>query len=173
MIFYISCMKNLILSLIVFFSFTASAQTKPMPASCPDLQQKMQLIKKSFSKLQTFKKELLPGSTYQYATSITICGVMGEMEMFGRETEIIFKFREKDFKDDDGKRTTAFVNNFRKAVKAVFGSTYIETNGKEDDEMWGESGYYEYTLNGNTFPSIRIDFPFAADICWITFHSEE
>ena len=166
-------MKNLILPLILLFSVAANGQTKPMPTSCPDLQQKMQLIKKSFSNLQTFKKDLLPGSTYQYATSLTICGVMGEMEVFGNETEIIFKFRDQDFKDDDGKLTTAFVNNFRKAVKAVFGSAYTETNGKEDDEMWGESVYYEYTLNENSFPSIRIDFPFAADICWITFHYEK
>lgn len=173
MIFYISNMKNLILPLILFLSFAANAQTKPMPTSCPDLQQKLQLIKKSFSNLQTFKKDLLPGSTYKYATSLTICGVMGEMEVFGDETEIIFKFREKDFTDDDGKLVTAFVGNFRRAVKVVFGSTYNETNGKEDDEMWGESGYYEYTLNENTFPGIRIDFPFADDHCWITFHYEK
>ncbi len=160
----------MILPFILFFSMVANAQTKPFPSSCPDLQQKMQLIKKSFSNLQTFKKDLLPGSTYKYATSLTICGVMGEMEVFGEETEIIFKFREKDFTDEDGKLITAFVGNFRRAVKAVFGPAYIETNGKDDDEMWGEYGFYEYTLSTNTAPSIRIDFPFADDHCWITFH---
>lgn len=162
-------MKNILLPLVLFFSLTAPAQKKPIPANCPDLKQKLLLIKQSFTNLQKFKKELLPGSTYKYATSLTICGVMGEMEVFDGGAEITFKFENDKFSDEDGKLTAAFVANFRKTVKAVFGNTYEETYDKDDDEMWGEYEYYEYRPYSASYPKIRIDYPFADDFIWISF----
>lgn len=166
-------MKNILLPLVLFFSLTTYAQKKPLPANCPDLKQKLLLIKQSFTNLQKFKKELLPGSTYKYATSLTICGVMGEMEVVGGYTEVIFKFKDDKFTDEDGKLTAAFVANFRKTVKAVFGSAYEETYDKDDDEMWGESEYYEYRQYTASYPHIRIDYPFADDFIWITFEYDK
>jgi len=166
-------MKNILLPLVLFFSLTAPAQKKPIPANCPDLKQKLLLIKQSFTNLQKFKKELLPGSTYKYATSLTICGVMGEMEVYEEGAEIIFKFTDDKFTDEDGKLTAAFVANFRKTVKAVFGSTYEETYDKDVDEMWGESEYFEYKQYTASYPYIRIDYPFADDFIWIRFEYDK
>lgn len=166
-------MKNTLLYLVLLFSLTTAAQKKPLPANCPDLKQKLLLIKQSFTNLQQFKKELLPGSTYKYASSLTICGVIGEMEVVGGYTEVIFKFKDDKFTDEDGKLTAAFVANFRKTVKAVFGNTYEETYDKEDDEMWGESEYYEYKPYTASYPRIRIDYPFADDFIWIRFEYDK
>lgn len=166
-------MKNILLSLVLFFSLAAPAQKKPIPANCPDLKQKLLLIKQSFTNLQQFKKELLPGSTYKYASSLTICGVIGEMEVVGGYTEVIFKFKDDKFTDEDGKLTAAFVANFRKTVKAVFSNTYEETYDKDDDEMWGESEYYEYKPYSASYPRIRIDYPFADDFIWIRFEYDK
>lgn len=166
-------MKNSLLFLLLFFSLSAPAQKKQIPANCPDLKQKLLLIKQSFTNLQQFKKELLPGSTYKYATTLTICGVMGEMEVYEEGAEIIFKFTDDKFTDEDGKLTAAFVANFRKTVKAVFGSTYEETYDKDVDEMWGESEYYEYKQYTASYPYIRIDYPFADDFIWIRFEYDK
>jgi|CXWL01.1.fsa_nt_gi hypothetical protein len=166
-------MKNILFCLLLFFSLTSQGQKQPLPANCPDLKQKLLLIKQSFSNLQKFKKELLPGSTYKYATSLTICGVMGEMQVYDSGAEIIFKFKEDKFTDDDGKLTAAFVANFRKLAKAVFGSTYEETYDKDADEMWGEYEYYEYKPYTASYPHIRIDYPFADDLIWITFEYDK
>lgn len=166
-------MKNSLLFLLLFFSLSAPAQKKQIPANCPDLKQKLLLIKQSFTNLQQFKKELLPGSTYKYATTLTICGVMGEMEVYEEGAEIIFKFTDDKFTDEDGKLTAAFVANFRKTVKAVFGSTYEETYDKDVDEMWGESEYFEYKQYTASYPYIRIDYPFADDFIWIRFEYDK
>lgn len=166
-------MKNSLLFLLLFFSLSAPAQKKQIPANCPDLKQKLLLIKQSFKNLQQFKKELLPGSTYKYATTLTICGVMGEMEVYDGGAEIIFKFTDDKFTDEDGKLTAAFVANFRKTVKAVFGSTYEETYDKDVDEMWGESEYFEYKQYTASYPYIRIDYPFADDFIWIRFEYDK
>jgi len=166
-------MKNILLLSVLFFSLTSRAQKQPLPVNCPDLKQKLLLIKQSFSNLQKFKKELLPGSTYKYAASLTICGVIGEMEVYENGAEIIFKFKEDKFTDEDGKLMTAFVANFRKLVKAVFGSTYEETYDKDNDEMWGEYEYYEYKPYAASYPRIRIDYPFADDLIWILFEYDK
>lgn len=166
-------MKNTLLYLVLLFSLTTAAQKKPLPANCPDLKQKLLLIKQSFTNLQQFKKELLPGSTYKYASSLTICDVMGEMEVYDGGAEIIFKFSDDKFTDEDGKLTAAFVANFRKTVKAVFGNTYEETYDKDHDEMWGESEYYEYKPYTASYPLIRIDYPFADDFIWIRFEYDK
>ncbi len=140
-----------------------------MPTNCSDLQQKLQLIKESFSNPQKFQKGLLPGSTYKHVTSLTICGVMGEMSTGDDGSIIVFKFRSKDFEDKDGKLTFTFVNNFREAIKNVFGAGFEENYGKDKDDQDQDYEYYEYSPATETGQNIVINFPFSNDHCWITF----
>lgn len=172
---YFYCMKKILIWLLLFFSCAAYSQKKPLPTNCSDLQQKLAQIKKSFNNLQQFKKELLPGSTYKYATTITLCNETGELELYedGGGAVMIFKFTGQKFTDNDGKLTAAFVAKFRKSVKAIFGNSYEETYGKDEDELWGAYEYYEYRPYSASYPFIRIDFPFADDLIWISFEYEK
>lgn len=159
----------MILSLFLFGTLGAQGQKKPLPAACPDLQQKLLQIKQSISNLAKFKKAPVPGKTDLYTTSITLCGVTGELELYGDGSELIFKFTAEEFKDDDEKLLPVFVTNVRKSVQKVFGSNYEETTESSEDEFWGDYQTVTYLPFSGSYPRIEINYPFAGDLCWIRF----
>lgn len=162
-------MKKIILALFLSGTLGAQAQKKPLPAACPELQQKLLQIKQSISNLSKFKKTLVPGKTGVYTTSISICGVTGELELYGDNAELIFKFTSEQFNDEDDELLPVFVNNVRKVVKKVFGDNFEEEAEESEDDLWGNYQTITYRPYTGTYPRIEIDYPFADDLCWIRF----
>lgn len=149
---------------LICFSFlivsAVDAQKKKLPGSCPDLKQKLQLIRDSFPNLKSFIKD-----RNSYSTSISICGVIGYLYQYKSYNEMNFRFKETVFVTETDQVIKTFVANFRKTVKAIFGSTYKERYDKEYDKFnGGYSEFYEYSPNSASNPRIRIDFSFNPDL---------
>lgn len=145
-------MKKITCSMVlIMYCCLLSAQDQDSSFNCSDLHEKLVIIKNTFDKLETYKKELLKdfGSQKVYSTNFKICDHDGKLSISKGDTasqiQLNFTFDRTNTSDHELQQKHSDV--LLKELKKVF-SNWDEERSAEDHGNLNiielmEKGYYK------------------------------